>query len=177
MQKVSTFDSYPEFSKNIIKHLIMSEDAEIIWKILKYNTNNPYKEVNLSKTEKTALIYDGSEIATDFRVFIDQGTEDAVTDIMTILRIYPLVILPENPTTGIASINFEVFSHSKTNTMINNQTKIDTIVQCLIKSLNGEDIDGLGRLFFNAGRSRFDKIAAIGNSPYKGKCLTMSTNI
>lgn len=177
MQEYSTFDSYPQFSYNIIKHLLSSSDAEILWKILKYNTNNPYKEANLTKSEKAALIYDGGADPTNFRLFIDQGMEDSVTDVMSMLRIYPLIILPENYTNGLASINFEVYSHAKTNTMINHQTKIDTIVQVLIKTLNGKDVDGIGTLFFNASRSRYDKIAAIGSTPYKGKCLTMSTNI
>lgn len=177
MAEYATFDDYPQFSYSIIKQLLMSPDAEIIWKILKYNTNNPYKEANLTKAEKVALIYDGSADPTNFRLFIDQGMEDSVTEVMSMLRIYPLIILPENYTNGLASINFEVYSHHKTNTMINHQTKIDTIVQALIKSLNGQDIKGLGSLFFNAGRSRYDKIAAIGATPYKGKCLTMSTNI
>lgn len=156
-----------------------SKDAEIIWKILKYNTNNPYSSSipNLTKDEKASLIYDGSEIGTDFRVFLDQGMEDSVSDIMTLIRVYPLAILPENYANGLASINFEVYSHFKTNTMINVQTKIDTVIQALIKSLNGKPIGGVGNLFFNAGRSRYDKVVAIGSSPYKGKCLTMSTNI
>lgn len=177
MPEYATFDPYPQFSYSILKHLITSPDAEIIWKLLKYNTNNPYNQPNLTKSEKAALIYDGSEIGTAFRVFIDQGMEDSMTEVMTILRIYPLIILPENYTNGLASINFEVFSHFKTNTMINKQTKIDTIVQALIKSLNGKDIGGVGSMFFNARRSNYDKIVATGVSPYKGKILTMSTNI
>ena len=177
MQQYATFDDYPQFSYSILKHLLASPDAELLWKILKYNTNNPYKEVNLTKSEKTALIYDGSADPVNFRVFLDQGMEDVVTEVMTLIRIYPLIIMPENYTNGLASINFEIYSHHKTNTMINKQTKIDTIVQILLKSLNGKDIGGVGNLFFNANRSRYDKIAAIGTTPYKGKCLTMSVNI
>jgi len=177
MQEYATFDSYPQFSYGIIKHLLSSPDAEMMWKILKYNTNNPYKEVNLTKAEKSALIYDGSADPTSFRLFIDQGMEDVVDSVMTLMRIYPLIILPKNYTNGIASINFEIYSHAKTNTMINHQTKIDTLVQILIKALNGQDIGGIGTLFFNSGVSGYDKIVAIGSTPYKGKCLTMSTNI
>ncbi len=177
MQEYATFDSYPQFSYKILTHLITSSDAELLWKILKYNTNNPYSEDNLTKSEKIAMIYDGGADATDSRVFFDQGMEDVVDEVMTLIRVYPLIILPENYTNGLASINFEIYSHHKTNTMINHQTKIDTIVQILLKSLNGKDIGGVGNLFFNAGRSRYDKIAAIGNTPYKGKCLTMSVNI
>lgn len=177
MQQYATYEHYPDFSYNIITHLISSPDAEIIWKLLKYNTDNAFAMPNLTTDEKRALIYVGGENQTAFKVFIDPGMEEAVTTVMTLLRIYPMVILPEDYTKGIASINFEVFSHFQTNTMKNRRTKIDTIVQALIKSLNGKDVKGVGNLFFNAGRSRYDKIVAIGTSPYKGKCLTMSTNI
>ena len=177
MQKYATFDAYPSFSYQIITHLIDSPDAEIIWKLLKYDTNDAFAKPNLTRDEKKAMIYDGGSIATDFRVFIDQGNADSVTEIMTLMRIYPLALIPENYTNGVASINFEVYSHSETNTMKNRRTKIDTIVQALIKSLNGKDIKGLGVLFFNANRSRYDKTIAVGLTPFKGKCLTMSTNI
>ena len=177
MQNYATYNDYPDFSYRIISHLMSSPDAEIIWKLLKYNTNTAFTMPDLSKDEKKSMIYAGGDEQTDFRVFIDPGMEEAVTTMMTILRIYPMIILPESYTNGLASINFEVFSHFQTNTMKNRRTKIDTIVQALIQSLNGKDVCGLGSLFFNASRSRHDKIIAIGNAPYKGKCLTMSVNI
>lgn len=171
------YDLVKSVSYNIISHLINSDKAEVIWKLLKNDSNDAWNVENLTKEEKRKLIYDGSKFAANFRVFIDEGMDDAVTGECTFLRIYPYYITPSNRTNGVVDVAFEILSHYKTNTMSNYSTKVDTIFCALIDSLNGVDIGGIGPLFFDTNGSRLDKAQTIGSSPYRGKILVMSVNV
>lgn len=171
------YEVLPDLSYNIISYLMKSPDAEIIWKLLKDNSNDAWTIENLTQSEKGALIYDGSSFATGYRVFMDTGMDDAITEEATFLRIYPYYITPISRTTGVVDIAFEIVSHYKTNTLSNYKTRVDTILQALIKSLNGVDIGGLGVLFFDANSARGDKVQSYSITPYRGKILVMSLNV
>lgn len=171
------YELVPDISYNIISHLIKADSAEIIWKLLKDNSNNAWSIGNVSQEEKRKMIYDGSEFASDFNVFIDSGMDDAITEEKTYLRIYPYYGTPTTRSNGIIDIAFEIMSHYKINTLSNYRTRTDTILQSLLETLNGVDIGGVGFMFFDTNGSRSDKFQSIGISPYKGKMLVMSVNI
>ena len=174
-REYATYSSMPNVSYKIIEHLITNPKAEIIWKLLKYN--DAYTRPNLTQKEKASLIYKGEAIQADYRVFFDFMMDDAETEMNTILRIYPAEVYPINRVTGLCTINFEVFTHSKINHLSNYTTRVDVIIQTLIDVLNGADIGGVGVLFFDNQASRYDKIQTIGQKPYKGKLLKMSVNM
>ena len=167
----------PSLAYKIIDHLITNPNAEIIWRLLKYNTVDAYKQPNLSISEKRGLIYKGGGHQEDCSVFIDFSFDDATNEAKTFLRIYPATIFPTNRTIGICGINFEILSHTKINHLANYTTRVDTIMQAIISVLNGADIGGIGVMYFDRQRSSFDKSQLIGKNPYKGKLLTMSVNI
>ena len=173
----ATYDNLINISYRIVEILMTSPDAEIIWKLLKYNDADAYTRPNLTQKEKAALIYKGEAIQADYRVFFDFMMDDAETEMNTILRIYPAEVYPINRVTGLCTINFEVFTHSKINHLSNYTTRVDVIIQTLIDILNGADIGGIGVLFFDNQASRYDKIQTIGQKPYKGKLLKMSVNM
>lgn len=176
-REYATYSSMPSVSYKIIEHLMTNPKAEIIWKLLKYNDADAYTRPNLTQKEKAALIYKGEAIQADYRVFFDFMMDDAETEMNTILRIYPAEVYPINRVTGLCTINFEVFTHSKINHLSNYTTRVDVIIQTLIDVLNGADIGGIGVLFFDNQASRYDKIQTIGQKPYKGKLLKMSVNM
>ena len=173
----ATYEMMNNLSYRIIEYLMQSSDAEIIWKLLKYNEADAYLKPNLSLEEKAKLIYNGESDMTNFNVFFDFMMDDAETEMNTILRVYPAEIYPINRVTGLCTINFEVFTHSKINHLSNYTTRVDVIMQTLIDILNGADIGGIGVLFFDNQASRYDKIQTIGQKPYKGKLLKMSVNM
>lgn len=181
MEDVRPYADYaimPDISYRIVEKLIEDPKAELMWKLLKYDDANAYKKPNLTKKEKAALIYDGNEaIHTKARVFFDYMLDDAEDQMNTLLRIYPAEVYPRNRTTGICTINMEVFAHSKIDHLTNYRTRVDTIIQILLDVLNGTDVGGVGVMFFDNQASRYDKITIIGQKPYKGKLLKMSVNL
>ena len=60
----------PNIPQNCCYKLI--NENEIVWKLLKYNTNDAWKMPNLTKEEKIALIYPGTpEYEEDYNVYFD----------------------------------------------------------------------------------------------------------
>lgn len=162
---------------NIVSNLLDNDKAEIIWKLLKDMTKDAWRISNLTKAEKRALIYNGSDIATDFAVFFDSGMDDSISDEKIFLRIYPYSVNPVNPYIGIVDIAFEIICHYKINTLSDYSTRVDSVISALIDCLNGTNIGGLGVMFFDAGRSRADKIQNFNQVPCKAKILIMSVNV
>jgi len=177
-EEYATYKNMPNISYKIIEHLMTNPKAELLWKLLKYDTVDAYNKPDLTIEDKAKLICIGNEsLKNDFRIFFDYMSNDAVTDMKTILRIYPAEIYPINRVTGVCTVNLEIFTHSKINHLDNYTTRVDTIVQILLEVLNGSDIGGIGVLFFDNQASRYDKVQTIGQKPYKGKLLKMSVNM
>jgi hypothetical protein len=176
-----TQDSYNKLNQlpllpyNIVSYLI--QNNELIWKILAYNDANCWKNdsthPNLTNEQKGQLVYDGIKKVTDCRVFLDTGQDYVWTEILSILRISILDFSPSNKVYGYVSIGIEAYAHYQISTLSNYQVRTDTMVQSVISTLNGADVQGLGRLYFDARPSGKARIATIGQSPYKGKLAVM----
>jgi len=171
------YEVLPTLGNNIVSNLINNSDAEIIWKLLKDKTPDAWSITNLTKAEKRALIYKGSEDAENFAVFFDSGMDNAIADESIYLRIYPYSANPLNPYTGIVDVAFEMLCHYKLNTLSNYTTRVDSIMAALIGCLNGADIGGLGVLYFDANRSRNNKLQNFNQVPFKAKILIMGVNV
>lgn len=176
-KEYATYENITNISYKIIEHLMTNPDAEIIWKLLKYNDADAYSRDNLTLEEKAKLIYNGGAILSEYNVFFDYMMDDAEDEMKTLLRIYPAEVYPQTRVTGICTVNIEVFTHSKINHLSNYTTRVDVIIQTLLKVLNGADVGGIGVLFFDNQASRYDKIQTIGQKPFKGKLLKMSVNM
>lgn len=167
----------PDIQYKIIEYLMTCEDAEILWKLLKYNDADAYKKPNLTREEKASLIYKGQEHQDGYCVFFDYMMDDAIDVQKTMLRLFPAEVFPITRVTGTCNVNFEVYTHSQINHLSNYKTRVDMIIQTLIEVLNGKDIGGLGVLYFDNQASRYDRIQTIGSKPFKGKILIMSVNV
>jgi hypothetical protein len=93
------------------------------------------------------------------------------------LRIYPYYCVPDTDYHGIVDVAFEMLCHYSINTLSNYTTRVDSIMAALIKCLNGTDIGGLGKMYFNSTRARMDKFQNFNQPPFKAKILLMSVNI
>lgn len=174
-EQYNSFENLPEVSYNIIKYLIDNEDE--MWKMLKYNSPDAWDKPNLTKAEKGALVYAGQENETDYRVFMDVGNDNSWTIEACFVRISPATLLPANYVNGAMSIALEVYSHYKINTMSNYKTRIETVTRRLLKTLNGADIDSVGRLYFDLKASPSCKSVIIGSIPYKGRGIVMCNHM
>jgi hypothetical protein len=168
-QSYNTYANLPYLSYYIITHIV--NNNEDIWKLLKYLDNNPLEKANLTREEKSELIYRGSGDANNFRVFSDWGVDDAITAQIPMLRISSLEVAPSSYVVGNQMIGFEIYAHYKINTLIDATSRTTRIVQQLLETLNGKNIDGIGKLFFDP-KTR-NNIRLIGQINYKGLMLTM----
>jgi hypothetical protein len=171
----NTFENLPLISYSIIKYLIDNDDE--IWKILQYNSPDAWNKSNLTKAQKGALVYNGTDDETKYRVFMDVGADNSWTIEACILRISPITALPANYVNGALSIGCEIYSHYKINTMSNYQTRIETVTQQLIKTLNGADIENVGRMYFDLKASPACKSIVIGAIPFKGRATIFCNNM
>src|SRR5574344_1462816 len=170
----ATYDFLPQISYNIVDNLMDNPDAEIIWKLLKYSTNDDWQAPNLTKAQKRALMYKGGEDASKPSIFFDSGMDDAMYTEKIYLRIYPYYCVPDTDYHGIVDVAFEMLCHYSINTLSNYTTRVDSIMAALIKCLNGTDIGGLGKMYFNSTRARMDKFQNFNQPPFKAKILLMS---
>lgn len=173
------FESIPLIPYNIISYMIANN--EDIWKLLKYDDANAWKSdsshPNLTTEEKGALIYDGIMAINEARVFTSLGQDDSITKETSFIRIGLPELIPTNHVRGASTIGFEILTHYKVSTLSNYQSRADTLLQKLIALFNGADIDGIGRIFFDARISSRCKAIQIGQVPYRGKGLIMCANI
>jgi len=173
----ATYNVLPEISYRILEHLMTNPEAEIIWKLLKYNDADAWKKGNLTQKEKANMIYNGMSNQDDFNVFLDFFMDEATNKEKSFLRIYPSSLYPTTRTYGICMVNIEVYIHSQINHLSNYTTRLDTIIQKLLEVLNGCDIGGVGVLFFDGDVTNYNRIITTGEKPYKGKVITMGVNL
>jgi hypothetical protein len=168
----ATYSDFADYSYKCITYLI--ENNETIWKLLKYNDPDAWKNAALTRAEKAALIYNSQPDASLYRVFMDSANPDVFTNEICQLRVYPLSIFPQTRSYGVVLMCFEIFAHFKINQLSNYQTRTDLGTKELISTLNGINITGIGRLHFNGSESREDKTITMGQLPFKGKAIYMS---
>lgn len=169
------FINLPDLPYNIIAKLIDGND--LFWRLLKYNDPNAYKldvsHPNLTKEQKGLLVYDGLKVKTDCRVFMDIGMEESWQEQCSILRVSIFEVIPSNHVYGSVVIAFEIYTHNSINTLSNYKTRNDMLAQQILFALNGADVSGIGKLYFDASKNGNSSLKVVGASPYKGKVIKM----
>ena len=164
----------PLIPASVVEYLM--DNNELMWKLLYYNTNDAWSKSNLTKAQKSALIYDGSDSPENFRVFLDTGQDSAITEQISILRISTVSYVPRNHIIGYYELGIEVYSHYQINTLSNYQVRTDAIIASVIGTINGANIENTSRLFFDASKNPRCKVMTIGTAPFKGKGAILCTN-
>ena len=170
------FEILPQIPYSIISYLMDHE--ELIFKLLKYDSADAWQASKpaLTLEEKGLLVYDGIKSINDCRIFMDTGADDAWTVESTQLRISVYDGIPNNMIWGTLSVAFEIYSHFKVNTLSSYAPRNLTIAQRLLEVVNGADIPGVGRLYFDArATSRCRLSLSLGQIPLKGLSLVMAT--
>lgn len=162
-------------SENIIYHLI--DNNEIIWKLLKYDSEDALYKPNLTRAEKIDLIYKGRGIKTEgYRVFRQPFIDDAELNGSSMIRVFLSNIIPVNKTISDVAITIECLVHNK-NIMIESdledityENRLELLLQQVIECLNGAKVKGLGLLFFDMEGNYLTKaiIGLYNNRNYHG---------
>lgn len=168
------YDEFDNFSYTCITYLM--DNDEVVWKLLKYRTPDAWNKPNLTKPEKAALIYNGSDDSTQYNVFMDIGSPDVITREDCIIRIAPYSVSPNNRVWGTVNMMFEVYCNYHINTLDNYKTRVDMITKRFIQVFNGIYINGIGKLFFDKLGSEANRLEWASQVPHKGRWIIMSTH-
>lgn len=173
------YDGLQNFTLLIIQHLMLNN--EDIWKLLKYDTQDALEKPNLTREEKAKLIYPGASGGDmdDYRVFRTPYLDDLTTNQQAQLRVYLESITPDTRLYGTVDVNIEVICHVKMIELNDYQNRVESIVWQVIKTLNGADVGGIGKLFFDRSGSFYDliKMNRYNNRNFYGYTITMSTKM
>ena len=173
------YDGLQNFTLLIIQHLMLNN--EDIWKLLKYDTQDALEKPNLTREEKAKLIYPGASGGDmdDYRVFRTPYLDDLTTNQQAQLRVYLESITPDTRLYGTVDVNIEVICHVKMVELNDYQNRAESIVWQVIKTLNGADVGGIGKLFFDRSGSFYDliKMNRYNNRNFYGYTITMSTKM
>lgn len=173
------YDGLQNFTLLIIQHLMLNN--EDIWKLLKYDTQDALEKPNLTREEKARLIYPGASGGDmdDYRVFRTPYLDDLTTNQQAQLRVYLESITPDTRLYGTVDVNIEVICHVKMIELNDYQNRAESIVWQVIKTLNGADVGGIGKLFFDRNGSFYDliKMNRYNNRNFYGYTITMSTKM
>ena len=173
------YDGLQNFTLLIIQHLMLNN--EDIWKLLKYDTQDALEKPNLTREEKAKLIYPGVSGGDmdDYRVFRTPYLDDLTTNQQAQLRVYLESITPDTRLYGTVDVNIEVICHVKMIELNDYQNRAESIVWQVIKTLNGADVGGIGKLFFDRSGSFYDliKMNRYNNRNFYGYTITMSTKM
>lgn len=174
------YQNLDSIEAKIISHLLNSQSkaAQILWKILKYDTMDALSHENLTYDQRQELIFQENGQSTGKRVFYAPFVDDAWQEQCSSLYVYVANIYPKDHEVAIIGVNIETVVHSKVS-IINgdsdvdfyknveevnpNDTGLDTegnnvvafknretvLLKCVLAELNGLYIDGVGYLQLN----------------------------
>ena len=173
------YEILPQTPYNVAKYLMDNNDT--IWRLLKYDNATAWNEntnPNLTKSQKGALIYNGVNAPETYRVFFTCSQDFAWTSVATVLRLAPVEVIPKDYVTGIMCVKFEVYTHTNLSMLSNYEPRNLLLIQQIIKTLNGAEIEGIGRLWFNYRASPRCRMTAInvGSDTFTGIELIMCNN-
>lgn len=173
----NTYKSIRKMGYKVIQHLMLNNDE--IWKLLKYDTPDALSKSDLTLKEKGDLIWDGRSESAKFRVFRGAYVDDMFNEQCSQLRIYITTLNPDNRTLGTADIGIEIITHVNLVNLDTYENRLEVMLQQVIETLNGREIDGVGRLFFDRTGSLYDiaRLNLYNNRNFYGYTIIFSTKV
>lgn len=196
------FVNLDSIEERIINYLMNSKDvdAERLWKLLRYNDINALSHDNLTREEKSKLIYRGEESQSDDkRVFMQSYLEDKFVVQCSLMKIYVDSVVPTNHLLSIVNVGIDLMSHNKTQIVISDsfdelenpntyrpieenviyKNRNTLMLKCLLSVLNGATVEGVGQLQFNQQLSVFSQSRSgiFDNRQYNGSKNIISVNM
>lgn len=175
----NTYDKLNLLPYNIVVYLLTQSDD--FWKLLNYTTPDALFQPNLTLDQKRNLIYGGQTDSTPYRVFFNALNDDAFNQEVAMVRLYISNIMPTNRIMSDITFGIDVLSHFKIIQLNDSyhSTRTLKLMQTLLSTLNGKDIDGVGRLSFDRTGSILNKAnLGINNARnYEGYSIMISCHL
>lgn len=165
------FYNLDSIEERLINFLIKSDsdDANRIWKLLKYNSMDALLKENLTRKERSKLIDEGNGDQSTYRVFKQSFIEDAFVEEASLLKFYIDSTIPVNHLVSTVNIGIDIMTHNKMQLVYNDSTdeleneplyreiekniitknRNSVLLKCLLSEFNGKYVEGVGQLQFN----------------------------
>ena len=165
---------------NILVYLARQEQAEEIWKMLKYNSYDALSKPNLTFDEKLELIWKSGP-QEKFGVFFTNLIEDSICESKCILKIYDYYIHAKELYSSTVVYAFDFLYGGQMSLVEYNGVPVsrgDLFINKALAVLNGAEVGGVGKLAFFDDMSRYALAkSVIGNSKtFTGVQLFLAVN-
>lgn len=174
------FSTMPYIPFKIVMALL---DNDNFCKLIYYNTMDALDKPNLTIEQKRALIWDGNIDRTDkFNIFLTNVQPNEEIDNRTVLKVYRYQTAPSNNVRAVLSYRFDLLFGSKIPLVkLNGITcnRGDVIEMEIMKTLNGEDVAGVGFLQYDERLSALcsSRVGIGNNYTFTGLTIVMATQV
>ena len=173
------FSSMPYIPFKIVMALLENDN---FCKLIYYNTYDALDQPNLTMTQKKALIWEGQDNMHDYNIFLTNVQPNEETDSKTIMKVYKYVNDPINRSVATVAYEFDILFGSKIPLVRYNGitcNRGDLIEMEIMKTLNGEDVAGVGYLQFNSELTSLcrSRVGIGNNYTFTGLSIIMATQI
>ena len=173
----NTFSTMPYIPYKRVMALVENNN---LFKLLYYPTKDALSQPNLTLEQKVNMIWNGQDRTDDYTIFLTNIQPNLETISRPVLKIYRYDTLPKTYTTAVISYEFDILFGTKIPMVDYNGVPCnrgDLIEMELMKSLNGQDVAGVGYLQYNHQLSTLDRsrIGIGNNSTFTGYYFIMST--
>ena len=180
MAYYNNFKMMPYIPYKIIEYLAYNN--ENLWKILKYNTYDCLSEPDLTFNEKMELIWSYQGNQEDYRIFITALVENMIPISETMIKIYKDITVPRTPINAVAGYEIDILYGGKISLIEYNGIPCNRGDVCeaeILSTLNGVEVNGVGRLEFNTQKISSSRSALnIGdNKSFTGTSLLLAVDI
>lgn len=173
------FTSMPYIPFKIVMALLENDN---FCKLLYYNTIDALDQPNLTIAQKRALIWDGQDDMDNYHIFLTNVQPNEETENRTILKVYRYVTDPINRNIATISYEFDVLFGSKIPLVKYNGitcNRGDVIEMEIMKTLNGEDVAGVGYLQYDNDLTTLcrSRVGIGNNYTFTGLSIIMATQV
>lgn len=180
MGQANTFSSMPFIPYRIVVALMENDN---FCKLIYYNTIDALDKPNLTDEQKRKLIWDGDISRTDkYYIFLTNVQPNEEIENRTVVKLYRYDTDPTDLFGAIVCYRFDVLFGSKI-PLVNYKGVLcnrgDVIEMEIMKTLNNQDVAGVGNLQFNGDLSALatSKVGIGNNYTFTGLSIVMATQI
>lgn len=180
MGQANLFTSMPTIPYKIIMALMENDD---FCKLIYYNGMDALDKPNLTLKQKSEMIWNGDANRTDeFNIFLTNVQPNEEISERTILKLYNYNTDPKTLFKAVVSYRFDFLIGSKIPLVYYQGVpcnRADVIEMEVMKTLNNQDVAGVGNLQFNDDLDPLVRsFSGIGNNyTFTGRTIIMSTQI
>lgn len=182
--KYNDFSSQPLIPYKILEALLKnnSDNANNLFKLLKYNDIDCLSRPNLTLKEKTSLIWRGQDVEQNYNIFVKPliGSSLVDSESQSQMRIYRYSTYPDNKIEATISIQLIFLTNEKSSLVDVDGIlceRTDVMESEFLNVINGRDIDiGTGYITFDRQviRSSTSQINVSNSRSVYGRSMLMS---